>query len=504
MGSLRPIAALPPTGVVVGAGLVVGGSGVAGAAIGAGHPAAAVAVVVLALAPPALAVLAGPWRCALVFATFAIGIVGDPLDARLPLPFGFGVWLADLILAAALGGWLLEWLLSPTRGRPVLPRTPVLGVAYLAFVATLVIGAWRGHERYGATLIGMPLKLAAYAGLVTAMTALTPRRALASLTVTLYGTSVFAALLAAYHVATGTSSTAYLDLSTGGIRYVGVNPATFAAAAVLLALVNLAGRPTRPSLHLAGLMLSGFVVVVAYTRSVYLALALVLLVGLAGSPRLRSATLRSMPILVPVALIAMLLAARAAPDLPSTLVERVTSPAATDSSVEWRARAYKTVLAGVREEPVLGVGFGRKTSFSLGGMPNVIEGDPHNGFIYVYAGGGLLALTALVVLLGVFLADAGRRWRRADFDGRMLIAWAVASWCVFMLHAASEPMFTEPATISAIWVLMLLPALAGAPRGPAQGRVALPPGRSERRREPNGSSSRSSPSKVRSAATRPR
>lgn len=428
-----------------------------GLGIGTGHQ----AVIVLALVPALAAsvgTLMGSARWYLVLGAIGIGVVGQPLTDRLPVG-GMGIWLTDLILVGAIGGFLVELGLKRPGLRPRLPRTWVLGLPFLLFVVALSMGALKGHERYGATLIGNPLRLVGYAAIVAALPGLTPTRALRGITTVMYGGAVWLGLVAAFHIATGTSATDNLNLSTGGIRYIGIAAATYAAAAFVLAILNLgSGRGWAPG-HLIIALIAGFDVIVAYTRTMWLALTVILIVAIIVSPRIRSALAASIPLVVPLLLFGVLVVLALKPDLATTLVGRISTPAGQDSSVEWREHAYRAVLSGTSQEPWLGIGFGRETSFSLNGQPNFIAGDPHNGFIYVFAGSGVVGLAALLVLLGTFLADSGRRWRWADGEGRTLIAWSVATWTLFMVHAASEPVFTTPSMILVIWICMLLPAV---------------------------------------------
>ncbi|MCA1672993.1 MAG: O-antigen ligase family protein, partial [Actinobacteria bacterium] len=166
------------------------------------------------------------------------------------------------------------------------------------------------------------------------------------------------------------------------------------------------------------------------------------------------------------------------PQLVSTLESRLTSSPSTDSSVDWRDRAYEVALRGVDEQPVLGVGFGRESRFYVDGQPNVIEGDPHNGFLYLLAGGGVLALGGFLIVVAFYLQDAWRRLLSArDRTERSLVVWAVTTWFVFLLHAVVEPVLTYPSMIMTIWILMLLPALVPLRKRPgrAQGLPASRP-----------------------------
>lgn len=428
-----------------------------GIGIGLGQP-LALAAAALPLTLVGLFTVALKARWLLVLAAIGIAYIGAPLTNR----FGAGpvnLWASDLLVAIAVAGWLADWLSRPRERRPRLPHAAVLGLPLLLLAIALLLGAERGSERYGASLIGMPLRLVVYAAIATAMTQVTPRRALAGLTFVFYAGVLFQAGVAAYHVATGTSATEHLNLSTGGIRYIGIGPATYAAASVMIALLNLARARTHRVVHLAFLGIACLTVVVAYTRTVWLLVGIEVLVALVLSRNVRRVAFTSVPLVAPFLVIGVLTIATVKPDLITTFTGRLSTPASQDSSVQWRAYAYQAVLSGVDEERVRGIGFGRATFFSLNGQPNYITGDPHNGYIYVYAGGGILALAALILVMLTFVWDATRRWRWADDDGRTLIAFAGVLWFLFMGHAASEPVLTEPMMIMTIWIAMLLPGL---------------------------------------------
>ena len=417
-------------------------------------------------------------RWVLILLVLAISYIGSPLTSR----FGVGpinIWASDIVIAIAVGGWLADWLSRPRERRPRIPRATLLGLPLALLAFALLLGAERGSERYGASLIGMPLRLVLYAVIATAITSVSPKQALRGLTFVFYGGVLFQAGIAAYHIATGTSATEHLNLSTGGIRYIGIGPATYAGATVMIALINLARAREHRVFHLSILAIACLTVVVAYTRTVWLIVAIEVLVCLAVSSSARRAALSSIPLVAPFLVLGVLLVATVKPDMVETFTERLSTPASQDSSVQWRAYAYQAVLSGVDEERVRGIGFGRTTSFSLNNQPNYITGDPHNGYIYVYAGGGLLALGALIIVMLTYLYEVARRWRWADEDGRTLLAFSLVLWVMFMGHAASEPVLTEPMMILTIWIAMLLPAVVPLPsrdrRLAMRAAAAMPP-----------------------------
>ena len=231
------------------------------------------------------------------------------------------------------------------------------------------------------------------------------------------------------------------------------------AGVLIFALVNLRLSERRHWLHAGAFALASFSVIVAYTRTVYLALAVVVVLLWLTSPRLRRYVLGALPLALPFLVLGGLVVPLVASELVTTLIERITSPAGTDVSVQWRGRAYDAVLSWATTEPVLGLGFGWRTTFFIGSTPHLIDGgDPHNSYIYIFTGGGLLALGALVSLMVAYIVDSVRRYRRAGAEARALIVWSVSFWCVWMFHALSEPVLTQPSEFLCIALLTLMPA----------------------------------------------
>jgi O-antigen ligase len=140
-----------------------------------------------------------------------------------------------------------------------------------------------------------------------------------------------------------------------------------------------------------------------------------------------------------------------------TFVDRVTANLNADETVDWRRKAYATVWAQIREAPVAGSGFGRETTFTVDGTPYTIIQDPHNQFLYLWAGGGLILLASFILLLGVYLAESWRRFRTATGDERRLIVWAVSMWFVLVVNSLTGAVLTVPHLLLVFWVILLLP-----------------------------------------------
>jgi len=422
-------------------------------------------VAIGALLPAVLigaAALAASNRAVLLYIALGIQFTTAVVNDALPIAGSLALFAADLLLALAVGAWLAGHLMATRpEERPSWLRTPVLGLPLLLLGVALFRGLLEGSERYGASLLGMPLRLALCAAIVTAISDVTPREAMRGITVVLYSGTVWLTGVAVYHIVTGTSQTEYSTLSTGGIRYLSTTSAIYLSAALVLALVNLGShfRLGPRWLHLGIAGLAVFDVAVAQTRGAFIGLALVVTLLLLRSAKLRRSLLAFAPLIVLLGVLAVLLVPRVVPDLGPALAARLTAAPATDANVVWRQQAARVALAGVGQEPLLGIGFGREATFKINGEPNVITGDPHNGFIYLLAGGGVFALASFVLLLLVYLYDTWRRMGTARSIERDLIVWTVGSWAIFTLQILSEPVLTSPSYILTLWILMLLPAI---------------------------------------------
>ena len=171
----------------------------------------------------------------------------------------------------------------------------------------------------------------------------------------------------------------------------------------------------------------------------------------------------------------------ARPDLVEAARQRVSAPPERDVNVQWRIKANEAVYKQIREQPLVGVGFGRTSEFFLdvetspGGytvpVAQEIGQDPHNGYLYLWSGGGLVALGSFLTILTAFAVDVIRRFRRNDDPtARIILLWTSALLFVFLFNAASGTSFENPGNLLTIWTLLLLPAVVtqtpkkGAPR----------------------------------------
>jgi len=165
------------------------------------------------------------------------------------------------------------------------------------------------------------------------------------------------------------------------------------------------------------------------------------------------------PLLAPVLVLAAILVTTLTPTVVPTIQSRLSGTSTNDGAIVWRERARKSVLQGVDKEWLTGVGFGRVTEFEMTGQIIKLHGDPHNSFIFLLAGGGVLALGSFLVLCGTYVVDAFRRLRRATAEGQALIAWSLSTWFAFMINALAGPIFTVPELVMTIWILTALPSV---------------------------------------------
>jgi O-antigen ligase len=289
------------------------------------------------------------YRSRLLLILLAVGL---PLTSApyartpLPLPGSISVFAADLIVLGALGLWALEKLLS--RDAVVQARSPLLGWPLLLFGLTLIPGVWRGHERYGVSLVGQPVRLVLYAAIALAVLRVRPREIYVGLTAVLYAGTVWQLALAGYSLVAGESQTGSSLLSTGGTRVLSLGAGMYLAAALLIALLNLEfdqGRRRWLHLTIAGLALVDQAL--TFGRTTFLALAVLLPVVFWILPGTRSFILRKWKVWAAFAVVAIA-AAALTPSVGQTLVDRVSANPLHDSTVRWRVGSFEAALSGFR------------------------------------------------------------------------------------------------------------------------------------------------------------
>ncbi len=261
------------------------------------------------------------------------------------------VFPSDLIVLAALASAIALRLLSSERDRPRMLSTPVLGWPLLVFALFLVPGILRGHERYGESLVSQPVRLVFYAGIAAAMTEITVRQAFRWITIGLYAGAVWQAILAVYYIATGTSQTQIDVLSTGGTRVLSLTTGMFLGTTLVMAIVNidLETRPRRRLVHALFGAIAAIGIVLAFGRTTFLALAVVLVFLAWALPDLRRTAIRAWRWWVPALVVAVAAVAVIAPQTATQVVDRVKANPLTDQSVRWRLAGIHAVLAGMRD-----------------------------------------------------------------------------------------------------------------------------------------------------------
>jgi hypothetical protein len=370
------------------------------------------------------------------------------------------VFPTDVLLLLAIGAWLASRLSGvPPRHPVVLSR--VFGWPLVLLAVSVMAGVLIGHGRYGASIVGQPLRLVIYSGIALALTDVSVSAAWRAITAVFYAGAVLQSILAVYYLATGTSQTESVALTTGGVRTLALSTAIFLTGSLACALLNLdlnrnAGRQAW-HLVVAGLALFG--IIVSYGRTTFAAVVVILPLLLLSRRHLRRSLILLLPLMIPIVVAGALVVHEAKPDIGSTLQARLGGTSTDDGAVQWRERALRASLAGVRDEWVTGVGFGRRTEFELERQVVEIEGDPHNSFAWLLGGGGALALGAFLVVCVTFVVDAVRRLRHAERTGQVLIVWALVTWLSFMINALTGPILTDPEMLMTIWVLMTLPSV---------------------------------------------
>lgn len=445
---------------------------------------AAAAVLNLAIAAalsrrPSLVVVAIAAAAVLVAA--AVGLAGPrvlvlaALGTTLLLPVSFigppipgtgsvKIYPSDLIVLVAVA---LSWIRSSRRDRsgPRMAFPPALIVPCLLLLLGLVLGVLRGHERYGESLVGQPFRLLLYAAIGGALVGITLESLYRGIVAVFYAGAVLEACIGAIFLATGRSQTDQVDLSTGGTRSLALGTAIYLCGSLILALLNLEHdrAPGRRVVHLAIAALSTFGIVIAQGRTNFIALGVILPVLFVARGRIVGALAAYAPLAAPLVAVVVIVLAIAMPKLGSTLYERVANTSSNDVNVIWRKDAANATLSGVSADPVRGLGFGRTVVFTSQNLQHqtfeyTIVGDPHNSYVWLYAGGGLLAIAPFLLLCLAFVVDTFRRLRRLDGVARTIAAWALAFWIVFMVNALAGPVVSRSDFLLTIWTLMLLPA----------------------------------------------
>jgi len=308
------------------------------------------------------------------------------------------------------------------------------------------------------------------------VTSLSARSAYKGIVAVFYAGTVWMVINAAYYLATGTSQVDTSGLSTGGLRILSGSVGTYMAAALILALLNLQldTNARRRILHAAIAGLAAFAVTVAFTRAVYLGLLLPI-VFLLLQGRVRRALLSVLPICIPFLVLLGILAGNLAPQLGPTFLRRITASPTRDANVLIRERSSAEVRKQFLESPLPGVGFGRTAWVStqyrdpqsgiVFDRRLLIGQDPHDSYVYLLAGGGLLVVVPFFLMLIGYAIDVVKRLRGAgDRFERALLLWSALSLIVILVSAAAGTVFEQSSDVLAMWTLLVLPAIVPRPQ----------------------------------------
>ena len=400
-------------------------------------------------------------RALLAWAALGLPLTGlFVFQDAIPLPGATQIYWSDVLVVLALGAWLVGRL----TGRQALSlQRPnrLLGVLLVPLAIAIALGVVRGSERYGASLIGQPFRIVLYAGIALALSGVTAERAWRAITIVFYAGAVVQTLWAGYYLATGGSQTDQFALSTGGSRVLAGGISVYLAGSLLCALLNLEleRRSGRQGLHAAIAGLALFGIILTFSRSTWAALALIVPLLFLTRRRLRRSVFAYLPLAAVVLAAVALVVQLVKPDLIATTTDRIAGTSGEDENVIWRQRAVEVALEGVDREPWRGVGFGRTSSFVINNQVVEIRGDPHNGYVYLLAGGGLLALGSVLLLYAGYVLDALRRALGVTGASQALVIWSLAMWATIALTAVAGPGLSDPATMLTLWTVMALPGV---------------------------------------------
>lgn len=308
--------------------------------------------VVRILAPPrerTREIFAG-LQLALVLAALGLNLTWvHAVSEPLPIPGSTSIFISDVVLALAVVVWVASRLaLGSSAG--ALPRPALAGPLLLLFAVALVPGIIRGHERYGASYVGQPLRLVLYAAIGLAVTdLLRPRDVYRAIVGLFYAGTAVQAAFACWYLATGTSQSVSSVLSTGGSRTLAIGTSIYLAGALFLVVLNLElGFPLRRWVHLTVAALALFGIVLAYDRTTFATLILLVPFGIWRAWRNRLTATWSKRVWLPAGAAAILAAVFAALSFGSTFVDRVTANPLQDHSVRWRIATLHQALAGLK------------------------------------------------------------------------------------------------------------------------------------------------------------
>lgn len=427
----------------------------------------AVGVGLVPLVVIAFGALVAADRSVLVFGALALGMVPALLKNPLPLQAPVTVYAGDmLVLLAAVAGAAEILVRGPSETLRRWPRT-ALGWPFILFATAALAAVMRGHVAYGTSLLGQPVRLFLYGAIAFAMVGLDSKRLYRGIVVVFYVGTVWVFGYAVFAVATGTAHTHSANLSTGGTRVLAISVSLYLASALFLALLNLEidASATHRAVHLAVAALALGGIALAFGRGTFAVVGVAAPLLLLGFRRIRASVIGFLPLCVPFIVLAAIFIPRVMPDFGPTFVNRVNLHPRNDLSVRWRQEANRVVWRQVQESPLVGVGFGRTASFTLQetGASFTIEQNPHNSYVYLLAGGGVLLLGSFLLVCLAYAVDAWRALRDAkERYERILVIWSAFTLFAFLVNAAAEPLFSWSTILLTIWILLLVPSVVRA------------------------------------------
>ena len=236
----------------------------------------------------------------------------------------------------------------------------------------------------------------------------------------------------------------------------------FMAGGLLLALLNLETdrRAGRSALHLVMAALATFALVVTFQRTTFAVVALLVPLFLLAY---RTVGARVARLRAPTCAIRRARCFAHPAGRPAALSNPrpIASPPARPRirACAGARRAIGAVWAQVREAPVTGVGFGRDVTFTINGVRTTIAQDPHDQYLYLWAGGGLLLLGSFVLLLLLYLRDSWRRFRAGT--RKSAVSSSGRSRCGSCSSSTPRLGSCSPNSelLLAFWILMFLPMI---------------------------------------------
>ena len=424
--------------------------------------------VLFALLPALALALAGLLKSdgtILLVAALILPITSAQFTAPLPFPGPFTLWSSDVVLGLAVLSWLATRVLGPKRPaarRAATVPNPAASWPFVLFALALAFATVRGLANSGTAGVVQPSRLVLYAGIAVVIIRLDPRKAYRGIVIAFYLGTVWMLLNAAYYLATGTSQTDQVGLSTGGARILSGTVAEYLALAFLLALLNLQvdTSATRRAIHITIAALAGVGMILGYTRAVFIPVALVLPLIVFRRSILQP-LFGVVPLVLPIFIVGAVLLMRAQPTIVPTFIDRISVSPTGDQNVAWRLKTDAAIWPQVSQSPWVGVGFGRGAYITWTDENGFqwrewATQEGHNFWLWLLAAGGVSLLGAFALLLLGQVRAARRRLREtAEPYERSLMVWSSSALVVLLLTAFASPV--GALQMLTMWALLILP-----------------------------------------------